>query len=134
MGDSGKNKGGRPTKYDPAMCERVIELMRDGASKLEVCAELGIRFPTFQDYQQRYPEFREAVEYGQMLSQAWWEKQGRLGAIGKVPINPATWIFNMCNRFRDDWKQRHEHEHSGKLTLEQLVAASRKAADGEGAA
>jgi|SRR5699024_741047 len=129
MGDSGKRKGGRPTKYDPAMCERVVELMRDGASKVEVCAELGIAFHTFLAYQERHPAFADAVAYGQLLSQAWWEKHGRLGAIGQIPINPATWIFNMTNRFRDDWKQRHDHTHNGHLTLEELVTASRNGSD-----
>jgi hypothetical protein len=36
----------RPTKYKPEMCETIIDLMKEGASKIEVCAALDIAYET----------------------------------------------------------------------------------------
>jgi hypothetical protein len=115
MSDEEKDLGGRPTKYEPAMCERVIELMRDGASKHEVAADLGIAWQTFLNWQKdgRFPEFMDAVSRGELLSQAWWERAGRSAVMGTISgFNAASWIFNMKNRF--GWRDKHDHEVSGR--------------------
>ena len=42
----------KPTKYDPDwMLDKVIKLMTEGASKIEVCAALGICYDTFLKWQ-----------------------------------------------------------------------------------
>ena len=41
-----KNKG-RPTKYRPEMCAILEALMREGASQIEVMAEIDISEDTF---------------------------------------------------------------------------------------
>lgn len=112
-------KVGRPTKYDPSMCEVVISLFKEGASKAEVCVALGIGFDAFQDYQKKYSEFSEAVKVGMQYSQAWWEKQGRIATFGgHEGFNATSYIFQMKNRFREDWRDKHEVEHSGEgITL-----------------
>lgn len=111
----------RPTKYDPAMCERVVELMTDGASLIEVSADLGITYQTLNEWRKdgEKPEFSEAVKRGEELSNAWWERLGRKGASGESDINPTTWIFNMKNRF--GWRDKQDVEHSGKVGVEGLL-------------
>ena len=39
---SEKRPPGRPSKYDPAMCEIVVDLMSQGYAKVEVAVALGI--------------------------------------------------------------------------------------------
>lgn len=102
---------GRPSKYEPEMCAKVVDLMREGASKTEVCAEIDITFETLSQWtntESTYfkQEFSDAVKTGERLSQAWWERLGREGSAEKAKINPAVWIFNMKNRF--GWKDRLE--------------------------
>ena len=41
---------GRPTKYDPKMCETVVYEMSRGCSKCEVAAALGICEDTLYDW------------------------------------------------------------------------------------
>lgn len=94
------------------MCDRVIDLMCDGASKVEVCADLDICYETFQRWQEEHAQFSESVKKGEMLSQAWWEKLGRQGASAAVDINPTTWIFNMKNRFSWSDKQEVKQENT----------------------
>jgi hypothetical protein len=35
--------------------------------------------------------------------------------VKKTSLNSAAWIFNMKNRFKDDWKDKHETELSGNV-------------------
>ncbi|TWI04810.1 hypothetical protein IP90_00948 [Luteimonas cucumeris] len=104
---------GRPTDYRPEFCEQVVEMMAGGASKAEVAAEMCRSYTTFLNWQDAHPEFMEAVKEGERLSQGWWEKLGRQGASGAVPVNPTVYIFNMKNRFRADWSDTHKTELTG---------------------
>ena len=46
-----------------------------------------------------------------MFSQCFWEKQGRMATFGATPnFNATTWIFNMKNRFSEDWKDVSKQE------------------------
>lgn len=103
---------GRPSKYDPAMCDVVIECGRQGMSKAEMAAELDVAYSTFDLWTNTHPAFSEAVKDAVRLSQAWWEKQGRVATFGGCDgFNATAYIFNMKNRFRDDWADRHMHSN-----------------------
>ncbi len=117
--------GGRPTDYKPEYCETVIALMKEGASKAEVCLELDCCFQTFIDWQGKHPEFLEAVKRGLDLSKGKWERIGRQAAFGDCDgFNAVSWIFNMKNRFSkadkfdEKWTDKQEVAHSGGITLE----------------
>lgn len=105
----------RPSEYRAEYCDRVVELMREGRSKVEVAAELCGSYHTFQLWQEQNPEFLQSVKEGERLSQAWWEKLGREGASGVAEkVNPTMFIFNMKNRFKADWSDMTRQEHTGK--------------------
>lgn len=107
---SKKNKIGRPDHYEPWMCEKVIELMKNGASKTEVAAELNFGCKQMlYDYVQKYQEFADAVKKGELLSQSWWEKTGR-NNISNREFNSALWYMNMKNRF--GWRDKVDNTHS----------------------
>jgi transposase len=103
----------RPTKYKPEMLPVLIECGRQGMGVAEMCAEIGIVKDTWYSWLKENKEFSDAVKQSLALSQAWWEKLGRDGAMGEKNINATTWIFNMKNRFRDDWRDKQEVEQSG---------------------
>lgn len=109
---------GRPTKYDPAMCDKIIEMGRSGASKAEMALDLGIAYSTFDVWQNTKPEFSEAVKEAEALSRGWWEKNGRLATFGGHDgFNATSYIFQMKNRFSDHWRDKTEREHSGNVNL-----------------
>lgn len=110
----GKSKTGRPSDYDPAFCERVIELGKEGASKAEMAAEIGCARSTFQLWEETHPEFSVAVKDAVGWSQAWWEKQGRLATFKSEGFNATSFIFNMKNRFPGDWKDKVEQDQTIK--------------------
>lgn len=103
-------KLGRPTKYRPEFCEKVIEIMKEGATVVEVCAALGIVKDTFYswcnpentDFQ---PAFADAVKEARILSQAWWHKFARNAALQPNGTYNATLIiFNLKNRCPEDFR------------------------------
>lgn len=107
------NKVGRPTKYRDSFPKLAFELFKEGASKAEICLELEIGFDAFQDYQEKYPEFSDAVKKGMQVSQGWWEKKGRIATMGGVDgFNAVSFIFNMKNRFKEDWKDKQEIDNT----------------------
>jgi transposase len=109
---------GRHTKYTPDMCDKVVELGKIGASRTEIVAKLGICFVTFYAYQQDNPDFLKAVNKAMLLSQAWWEENGRYGTFGGVKnFNAQAYNFQMKNRFRNTeeaWTDKSETELTGK--------------------
>jgi hypothetical protein len=100
---------GRPTKYDTSwMLDKITEVMAEGASKAEVCAELDISFETLNQWKKDPEkfEFSEALKKGELLSQMWWERKGRKNLENK-DFNYTGWYMNMKNRF--NWADKHEH-------------------------
>lgn len=89
---------GRPTIYDPAMCDVVIEKFGQGYSVCEVCVKLGIAQDTFYDWQKKYEDFSEAIRIGLTAAQAWWEQMSR-NNLSSREFNANLWSFNMKNRF-----------------------------------
>lgn len=111
-------KVGRPTKYKPEFCDRVIELGSQGMGKCEIAAELDCAFHTFEAWQEEHPEFLQAVKAALRKSQAWWEARGREATFGAHDgFNATSYIFNMKNRFKEDWRDKVEQEHSGGVTV-----------------
>ncbi len=109
-----KKKKGRPTKYEPKMCETVIECGKQGMSKCEMALELDIAYDTFDRWQNERKDFSEAVKEAIRYSQAWWERNGRMATFGGIDgFNATSYIFNMKNRFRADWHDTVKNEHSG---------------------
>lgn len=106
---------GRPTDYEPDFCARVIELGKEGASKAEMAADLGCARSTFTLWEETHAEFSGAVKHAVDLSQAWWEKNGRLATFGGTEgFNATSFIFNMKNRFPADWKDKVEQDQTIK--------------------
>lgn len=118
-----KGPGGRPSCYDPSFCDKVIELGKEGASKAEMALELGISRDSFNLYEKEKPEFSEAVKEAVSCAQGWWEKKGREAVFASKDFNATAFIFNMKNRFKEDWSDRVINEHAGAVSIGGLYAA-----------
>jgi hypothetical protein len=118
---------GRPSEYKQEFNQIALDLMKEGASVIEVIAELNICKATFYDWTNEdsprfNQEFSDTIKTGRLKSQAWWEKTGRkllveesemnvkTGTSKSKRLNTAAWIFNMKNRFSDDWSDTHKQE------------------------
>ena len=108
---------GRPSKYKPEMCDKVIELMKEGASIEEVALELDISKSNMYAWMDKHAEFQNAIKEGEFTSKGWWMNQGRRNIKNKE-FNSTLWYMNMKNRF--GWKDKHEHSADDK-TVKQIV-------------
>lgn len=122
---------GRPTKYDPAFCERIPELMKDGLSIEEVACELGIVKSTLYEWVKKSVQFSNALKEGEELSKGWWLKKGRVN-LENGKFNSTLWYMNMKNRH--GWADKTEVELSNLPELGERLAKAleRRAAYGEG--
>lgn len=92
--------------------ETIISLMSEGASKVEIKAELKMSCELFDRLMREEPDFSIAVKEGEQLSKAWWERMGRKNLMNKE-FSPVLWYMNMKNRF--GWRDKQEVEHSGNV-------------------
>ena len=110
---SRKGIGGAPSKYRPEYCERVIEMGREGMSVVEMAAEIGVHRETLESaWVDAHEEFAAAFAHARELSQAWWERQGRLGLMAER-FNAQLYSRSMAARFPKDWRETKEQRIAG---------------------
>lgn len=117
--------GGRPSKYKPEYCEKIIDHMRHGKSQVSFAASIGVDRDTIYEWDKNYPEFSGALKEAKSLSQDYWEDLIARGTAGEIKgFNVVGAIFIMKNRFSEDWREKQLVEHSGALSLESIIAGS----------
>ena len=127
--------GGRGTLYKKEHCETAMRLGADGASRAEIAETIGVHRDTLHEWEDRHPEFSDAMKRAKQAEQVWWERKGRVG-MEADKFNSAVWAKNMNCRFPKDWRdvqavdltvKRHEDALS---EIEAAVTVVKKA-DGD---
>jgi len=109
----------RPSKYDEAYCDAVVEHMAIGASLTSFAAEIDVCRDTITEWCSAHEEFSLAVKRAKAKCAAWWERRARLGAQGE-DANPTLCIFGLKNMAPDDWRDKVEQHHSGGVKVEKI--------------
>lgn len=124
--------GGRPTKYDPAYCDAVIEHCRDGYSVTSFAGTVGVARRTLSNWAAANPEFADALDVAKAIASHWWEKRARDVADGEGGPGAASMCqFVLKNFASDDFTDRREVTHGGSiqhnlLTYEQALEEARR--------
>ena len=104
-----KKKKGRPKQYMKQYADMLAkdlpDMFENGESVAEVCVALNCCKDTFYKMCDISLHFSDSYKKGRDKSEAWWNALGRKGSAGESTIQPATWIFNMKNRF--DWSDKN---------------------------
>ncbi len=103
---------GRPSKYKPEFCQRVLELAAEGCGWADYAAEFNVDRKTLFRWGEDHEEFRAALSRAKVLEQVWWEKAGRTG-MGADKFNALVWKTSVQARFRDDYTEKRITEVSG---------------------
>lgn len=121
----------RPTLYDPSYCDRVVELGKEGKSKAQMAADIGVHRETLDEWAKVHPEFSDSITRARNYSQAWWEAEVQRG-IWSREFNAAAWAKSMSARFPDDYSDRSKLELTGKdggpVQIDDNQAATKMAA------
>ncbi len=109
---------GRPTKYKPEYCQMLIEHGKKGLSFDSFAGAIGISRETLFDWARDITEFSDAKRQCTEFSRSFWDSKAlealsekneydeRGRVINSTRINPTVLIFNLKNRFRDQWRDQ----------------------------
>jgi hypothetical protein len=109
---------GRPTKYDPAMCETVIHLGVLGKSRCQIAASLGVAMSTLQLWEKQHSAFSAALQESRDLSQCWWEDEAQK-SLHDPTMQTGLWYANMKNRF--GWRDKTESTVDATVQVSEIV-------------
>src|ERR1700730_2291483 len=84
---------GRPSLYNAAYCDRVLELAAEGCSKAEIAAALQVTAKTLPAWTKAHDEFRDAMGRAKEIEYAWWLAAGRKGQFMRT-WNASGWVLN----------------------------------------
>lgn len=102
-----KRPVGRPTKYKPEYCERVIALGKEGYSYAEIAADLEVDKASLFDWARAHEDFSTALRAAKTYEQAWFEREARSNMKNR-DFNANLWYRSAASRFRDDYTERKE--------------------------
>lgn len=120
---------GQPTLYREEYCEDLIDHMAKGLSFESFAAKVPCNRDTLYNWVKLFPEFSDAKQIGMQQARLWWESKGleglfntseydkEAGTGSSKSMNAALWIFNMKNRFPDEWKDKTEVKNTGNMTV-----------------
>ena len=111
-----KRPVGRPTLYDPALCDQVIELGKLGKSIEQIASHLGFSLRVFYKWRDEYEEFMHAMEDAKQYEQYWWEEQAQAFLIenrDSDKINTTMWSRSMAARFPKKYRESTKTEITG---------------------
>lgn len=85
----------------------MLDLYREGMTDVEVMRALNISRKTFETAMDTSPQFRQLVQDGRDLAEAFWVSQPRLNLKNK-DFMTELWKFYMANRYA--WSTKSEQK------------------------
>jgi len=111
-----KRSVGRPSLYDPAYIDQVIELGKIGKSTEAIAATLGVGTKTLYNWRDEHPEFLHALELAKEYELQWWEDIAQAHMIENKEsdkINASIWSRSMAARFPKKYRESVKQEITG---------------------
>ena len=118
---------GRPSKYNPDFCQKVIQLGKLGKSVEQIACELDVGTRTMYEWRDVHPEFSHALEVAKECEQDWWESVAQRHMLEEKDapkINATIWSRSMAARFprkyRESIKQEITGAEGGPLQIQEV--------------
>lgn len=121
-----KRPVGRPTKYKPEFCKLLIEEAKKGSTIEMIAADLGVHKDTIYEWQDKHPEFSDALKLGRSYQEAFWSRrlmEASVDAKGEL-YNSSVLMFIMKCRF--GWRDRDSATINQNITQTQATKVENK--------
>lgn len=141
------------SKYETHVRPKLILVeawCRDGLTFEQVAEKLGVAQSTLHTYRDKYPEFSESLKRGREVADVEVENalfreatgyhydedmvtnQGEVVSVSKF-ARPSTTaqIFWLKNRRPDKWRDKRDVEHSGTVSLADVLTEAWQEEDGD---
>lgn len=101
----------KPSKYKftPDMCDRMIELGKEGASQKMMFSEIGINKDVAARWKKEIPEFEDALSTAVTHSQAYWERE-ILANVNNKAFNSRLAEIALRGQFQDDYRETRDNK------------------------
>ena len=91
------------------MCDKLIEMGKQGASQKMMWSELGISKDVAEGWKKKHPEFADALGVALVHSQAFWERE-MLANVGNKSFNSRIAEIALRGQFPQDYKEAREQK------------------------
>jgi hypothetical protein len=108
--------GGRPTKYRPILGKKAEEHLSKGYSKRATAGLLGIDMSTFQDWEDKFPEFSSHIKLGSQLGEQYYISKAK-GMVEGNKGNFQALQYMMANIYRWRSEPKDETEDSKPIQI-----------------
>ena len=96
------------------MCDRMIEMGKQGASQKMIWSELGISKNNAESLKKSNPEFAEALDMALVHAQAFWERE-LLANIENKGYNSRLAEIALRGQFQSDYRETRDTKVDLKL-------------------
>ena len=132
-----------PRLYKPEYPEQARKFCLLGATDIEIADLFEVSVGALAKWKKKYPEFGEALRRGKDVANAEVASKLYKRAVGysytevtkrvvggkeqetvthkHMPPDVTACIFFLKNRAKDKWKDKHETEHTGNVTYNNLT-------------
>ncbi len=108
------NSVGRPSEFKQEYCDQLINHMASGLSFEAFAGFLSVSKQTLYNWADANSEFLDAKRIGTEKCRLYWEQLGVEHIVNsdKTSLNTGVYVFNMKNRFPEEWKDKKEVDNT----------------------
>ena len=93
--------------FKPEMCDRMIELGKEGASQKMIFADIGINKDVAATWKKNHPDFADALATAVTHSQAYWERE-ILANVNNKAFNSRLAEIALRGQFQEDYRETRD--------------------------
>ena len=102
--------------FKPEMCQRIIEMGKEGASQKMMFAEIGINKGVADTWKKNHPEFADALDSAVTNAQAYWERE-ILANVNNKGFNSRLAEIALRGQFQQDYRETRDTKIDAKLEV-----------------
>ena len=96
------------------MCQRIIEMGKEGASQKMMFAEIGINKGVADTWKKNHPEFADALDSAVTNAQAYWERE-ILANVNNKGFNSRLAEIALRGQFQADYRETRDIKLDAKV-------------------